>query len=115
MIRLATSTVYSSSTFIACVVVALMVTPISCSIMREALGQAPPVEREGAYALGATRRGMHDPHGRPTVRQGRGRPQVGEASRSATRPRPTRAAACLRFGTSRRQVVVNLSIRWFDH
>jgi hypothetical protein len=52
MIRLATSTVYSSSTFIACVVVALMVTPISCSIMREALGQAPPVEREGAYALG---------------------------------------------------------------
>jgi phosphate transport system permease protein len=55
---LATSTVYSSSTFIAGVVVALMVTPIACSIMREAFSQAPPGEREGAYALGATRWGM---------------------------------------------------------
>ena len=40
------------------VVVALMVTPIACSIMREAFGQAPIGEREGAYALGATRWGM---------------------------------------------------------
>ncbi len=39
-------------------VVALMVTPIACSIMREAFSQAPAGEREGAYALGATRWGM---------------------------------------------------------
>ena len=49
---------YTSSTFMAGIVVALMVTPIACSIMREAFGQAPPGEREGAYALGATRWGM---------------------------------------------------------
>jgi phosphate transport system permease protein len=55
---LATPTVYTSSTFIAGLVVALMVAPIACSIMREAFSQAPPSEREGAYALGATRWGM---------------------------------------------------------
>jgi phosphate transport system permease protein len=53
-----TATVYTSSTFIAGLVVALMITPIACSIMREAFSQAPPGEREGAYALGATRWGM---------------------------------------------------------
>ena len=53
-----TATFYTSSTFIAGVVVALMVTPIATSIMREAFSQAPPSEREGAYALGATRWGM---------------------------------------------------------
>jgi phosphate transport system permease protein len=55
---LATATVYTSSTFIAGIVVALMVTPIATSIMREAFSQAPVGEREGAYALGATRWGM---------------------------------------------------------
>jgi phosphate transport system permease protein len=55
---LASMTHYTSSTFIAGVVVALMVTPIACSIMREAFSQAPLGEREGAYALGATRWGM---------------------------------------------------------
>jgi phosphate transport system permease protein len=55
---LATPTVYTSSTFIAGLVVALMITPIACSVMREAFGQAPQGEREGAYALGATRWGM---------------------------------------------------------
>jgi phosphate transport system permease protein len=55
---LATSTVYTSSTFIAGMVVALMVAPIACSIMREGFSQAPIGEREGAYALGATRWGM---------------------------------------------------------
>jgi len=53
-----TATAYTSSTFIAGVVVALMITPIASSIMREAFSQAPPGEREGAYALGATRWGM---------------------------------------------------------
>ncbi len=55
---LATATVYTSSTFIAGLVVGLMVTPIACSVMREAFSQAPPGEREGAYALGASRWGM---------------------------------------------------------
>jgi phosphate transport system permease protein len=55
---LATETVYTSSTFIAGLVVALMVAPIACSIMREAFGLAPAGEREAAYALGATRWGM---------------------------------------------------------
>lgn len=53
-----TATAYTSSTFIAGIVVGLMITPIACSIMREAFSQAPPGEREGAYALGATRWGM---------------------------------------------------------
>ena len=51
-------TVYGSSAFIAGMVVALMVTPIACSVMREAFTQAPAGEREGAYALGATKWGM---------------------------------------------------------
>jgi phosphate transport system permease protein len=53
-----TATFYTSSTFIVGVVVALMVMPIATSIMREAFSQAPAGEREGAYALGATRWGM---------------------------------------------------------
>ncbi|MFI1965594.1 phosphate ABC transporter permease subunit PstC [Streptomyces pathocidini] len=55
---LATETVFTSSTFIAGVVVAMMVAPIACSVMREVFSQAPVGEREGAYALGATRWGM---------------------------------------------------------
>jgi phosphate transport system permease protein len=51
-------TPYTSSTFIAGIVVGLMVTPIACSIMRETFSQAPPGEREAAYALGATRWGV---------------------------------------------------------
>lgn len=50
--------VYGGSTFIAGLTVALMVTPIACSVMREAFSQAPLGEREGAYALGATKWGM---------------------------------------------------------
>jgi phosphate transport system permease protein len=49
---------YSASTFIAGVVVGLMITPIIGSIMREAFSQAPAGEREGAYALGSTRWAM---------------------------------------------------------
>ncbi len=55
---LAPTTVFTSSTFIAGIVVALMVTPIATSVMREVFTQAPPGEREGAYALGATKWGM---------------------------------------------------------
>ncbi|MGY0232989.1 phosphate ABC transporter permease subunit PstC [Longispora urticae] len=55
---LSTATVYTSSTFVAGIVVALMIAPVMCSIMREVFNQAPVGEREGAYALGATRWGM---------------------------------------------------------
>jgi phosphate transport system permease protein len=49
---------YSASTAIAGIVVGLMITPICGSVMREAFGQAPIGEREGAFALGATKWGM---------------------------------------------------------
>lgn len=49
---------YTSSTFIAGLVVALMIIPIQTSMMRESFSRAPAGEREGAYALGATRWGM---------------------------------------------------------
>jgi phosphate transport system permease protein len=55
---LASITHFTSSTFAAGLVVSLMVMPIACSIMREAFSQAPLGEREGAYALGATKWGM---------------------------------------------------------
>jgi phosphate transport system permease protein len=56
---LATPTVYTASTFVAGLVVALMVAPIACSVMREAFSQAPIGEREGTMlglgrALGET-------------------------------------------------------------
>ena len=49
---------YDQSAFIAGMVVALMVIPLACSLMRNVFSQAPLGEREGAYALGATRWGM---------------------------------------------------------
>ncbi|MGH3754768.1 MAG: phosphate ABC transporter permease subunit PstC [Pseudonocardiaceae bacterium] len=55
---LADLTVYKSSTFLAGIVVSLMIMPFICSVMRESFSQAPVGEREGAYALGATRWGM---------------------------------------------------------
>jgi phosphate transport system permease protein len=47
-----------SSPFIAGVVLALMIVPIITSVTREVFSQAPPGEKEGALALGATRWGM---------------------------------------------------------
>lgn len=55
---LSSPTVFAASTFIAGMVVALMVAPITSSIMREVFTQAPIGEREGALALGATKWGM---------------------------------------------------------
>jgi phosphate transport system permease protein len=49
---------FTSSAFIAGIVVGLMVVPIQTSVMREAFSQAPLGEREGAFALGGTRWGM---------------------------------------------------------
>ncbi len=51
-------TVYTTSTFVAGIVVAMMVMPIQCVVMREVFSQVPVGEREGAYALGSTRWGM---------------------------------------------------------
>jgi len=50
--------VFQNSLAIAAVVVALMVAPVACSIMRESFSQAPVGEREGAFALGSTKWGM---------------------------------------------------------
>jgi phosphate transport system permease protein len=49
---------FTSSTFIAGMVVSLMVIPIIASISREVFSRAPIGEREAAYALGASRWGM---------------------------------------------------------
>ncbi|MEU5941810.1 phosphate ABC transporter permease subunit PstC [Micromonospora sp. NPDC047548] len=48
----------TGSTFVAGIIVAMMVTPIISSVMREVFSQAPVGEREGAFALGATKWGM---------------------------------------------------------
>ncbi|WP_166880055.1 phosphate ABC transporter permease subunit PstC [Salinibacterium sp. ZJ450] len=53
-----TPTVFTASAFIAGIVVAMMVAPITTSIMREVFAQAPLGEREGALALGSTKLGM---------------------------------------------------------
>src|SRR6202011_5172394 len=50
--------IFTASTFVAGIAVSLMVIPILTSVMRESFSQAPLGEREGAYALGATRWGM---------------------------------------------------------
>ena len=55
---LSTITVYTSSTFIAGIVVSFMIAPSICSVTREVFSQAPLGEREGAYALGGTKWGM---------------------------------------------------------
>ncbi|ROO83391.1 phosphate ABC transporter membrane protein 1 (PhoT family) [Actinocorallia herbida] len=49
---------FTSSHFIAGLVVGMMVIPICCSLSREVFSQAPQAEREAAYALGSTRWGM---------------------------------------------------------
>ena len=49
---------FPGSTFIAGVIVSLMVIPICTSVMREVFSQAPAGEKEGALALGGTRWGV---------------------------------------------------------
>ncbi|MFC4245223.1 phosphate ABC transporter permease subunit PstC [Gryllotalpicola reticulitermitis] len=49
---------YKASTFIAGLVVGFMIVPVMVSLMRESFTRAPIGEREGAYALGATRWGV---------------------------------------------------------
>lgn len=55
---LSDASAFTSSAFIAGIVVSLMVVPTQTSIMREAFTQTPIGEREGALALGATRWAM---------------------------------------------------------
>ena len=55
---LSSATVYTASVFIAGIVVAMMVMPIACVVMRQVFSQVPVGEREGAFALGSTRWGM---------------------------------------------------------
>ena len=52
------ATTYWQSAAIAGIVVAMMVIPIACAVMRGVFAQAPAGEREAALALGATRWGM---------------------------------------------------------
>jgi phosphate transport system permease protein len=56
--RLTDASAFTSSAFIAGIVVGLMVVPTQTSVMREAFAQTPIGEREGALALGSTRWGM---------------------------------------------------------
>lgn len=49
---------FNQSFFIAGLVVGLMIVPIVASVSREVFSLAPPGEREGAYALGATKSQM---------------------------------------------------------
>lgn len=54
----ATSPPYNGSFFIAGLVVGIMIVPIVASVSREVFSLAPPGEKEGALALGATRSQM---------------------------------------------------------
>lgn len=49
---------YTASTFVAGLVVGFVITPVMTQMMRESFSRAPIGEREGAFALGATRWGM---------------------------------------------------------
>jgi phosphate transport system permease protein len=50
--------IYTTSTFIAGIVVAIMIVPICTAVMREVFSQAPEGEKEGALALGSTKWGV---------------------------------------------------------
>jgi phosphate transport system permease protein len=58
--------VYGTSLFTAGLILAFMITPIVTSLSREVIATVPTIDREGAYALGATRlemiRGVIWPH-----------------------------------------------------
>jgi phosphate transport system permease protein len=58
--------VYGTSLFTAGLILAFMITPIVTSLSREIIATVPDIDREGAYALGATRlemiRGVVLPH-----------------------------------------------------
>ncbi len=49
---------YTNSIFIAALIIAAMIVPLACSLMREVFSQTPVGEREAALALGSTRWGV---------------------------------------------------------
>jgi phosphate transport system permease protein len=49
---------YTASAFVAGIAVAMMVVPMACAVMQQVFSQAPPGEREAAFALGATHWGV---------------------------------------------------------
>lgn len=49
---------YTASAFIAGIAVSMMVIPMACAVMRQVFSQAPPGEREAAFALGSTHWGV---------------------------------------------------------
>ena len=58
-----------ASFFTAGIILAFMITPIVTSLSREVIATVPPIDKEGAYALGATRLG--DDHAVPSGRTAR--------------------------------------------
>ena len=96
-----------------------MVIPILCSVMRESFSQAPLGEREGAYALGATRWGMIRtvvlPFGKGGIigghharaRPGPGGDHRGHPDHLAGLHRPT-ATSCSRAATRSPALIANL-------
>jgi phosphate transport system permease protein len=92
---LSSASVFTSSTFIAGLVVCLMVTPFACSVMREVFSQAPVGEREGALALGATKLGMIRSVVLP-VRQGRHHRRDDAGARAARSARPSPSSSSSR-------------------
>ena len=61
-----------ASFFTAGIILAFMITPIVTSLSREVIATVPAIDREGAYALGATRLG-DDPRRRLAAQPGRRR------------------------------------------
>ena len=102
---------FAASTFIAGVVVALMIVPICTAVMREVFSQAPPGEKEGALALGGHEVG-NDPHRRAALRTRRhhrrldARPRPGARRDHRRRAdhladvRPDASTSCRRGGNS---------------
>ena len=80
----------SGASFFTCgIILAFMITPIVTSLSREVFATVPAIDKEGAYALGATRlemiRGAVWPHSQGGVVGGAARP-----GRAMARPSPPR-------------------------
>lgn len=110
---------FTSSTFIAGIVVSLMVIPIIASISREVFSQAPVGEREAAYALGASRWAMVRtvvlPYGRGgmtgAIMLGFGR-AMGETIAIALIISPTYALATHIFENSGNSIAALIALRY---
>lgn len=108
---------YTSSAFIAGIVVGMMVMPMAAAVMIQVFGQAPQGEREAAYALGSTKWGMitsSSPHQLPWVVEPRTRwlslskPQAASGTSTSCRPL---SSACSRARSLRSAVDIFASSR----